>query len=98
MRKILFTAILLICSSANAESCRDSDNGLDPTVAGKVVYSLGDQNCIGPNCFTQVFKEYDRCLSDSKVLEFSCQAGKVVETEQACSSDQICRAGVCVKK
>jgi len=96
--KILIAFVLLICPMANAETCKDSDQGINPLVAGKVVYSLGDQNCIGSDCLTQVFKEYDRCLDEKKVLEFSCRAGKAVETELNCSADQICRAGICVKK
>lgn len=98
MRKLSIAVLVIGCSSALADTCKDSDKGLDPMVAGKVVYSLGEQNCIGTDCFTQFLKEHDRCLSDSKVLEFSCKAGQVVETEMACSVDQICRAGVCVKK
>lgn len=98
MKKFLAIFVLLVCSGASAETCRDSDQGINPTIAGKVVYSLGEQNCIGADCLTQVFKEYDRCLDVRKVLEFSCQAGKVVETELNCTAEQLCRAGICVKK
>lgn len=98
MRKILVIAILCVSSGAFAKVCEDSDKGLIPETAGKIVYSLGDDNCLGDSCYSQMIKEFDRCLDSQKLLEFACQNGEVLEKEILCSAGQVCRKGACVKK
>lgn len=96
----LMTFLLLILVSAGAQGkvCQDSDAGLNPDKAGKVIYSLGEENCLGETCYTQVIKEFDRCLDSQKVLEFACRQGEIMEQEILCAADQVCRSGACVKK
>ena len=98
MRKLLVAVILFVSLESFAKVCEDSDKGLIPETAGKVVYSLGDDNCLGDSCYSQMIKEFDRCLDSQKLLEFACQSGEVLEKEIQCSSGQICRSGACVKK
>ena len=97
MRPKIIIVMTLFIFGAKAETCRDSDKGINPEVFGKVVYSLGGQNCIDSSCITQMFKESDRCLSSEKLLEFSCSKGQVVEQEIQCSPGNQCREGVCQK-
>lgn len=98
MRKMIVCAILCVSSVSFAKVCEDSDKGLIPETAGKIIYSLGDENCLGDSCYSQVVKEFDRCLDSQKLLEFACQKGEVLEKEILCSSGQVCLKGACVKK
>ena len=97
MRLKIFFVTTLFVFNAKGETCRDSDKGINPEVFGKVVYSLGGQNCIDSSCITQMFKERDRCLSPEKLLEFSCSKGQVIEQEIQCSTGYLCREGICQK-
>lgn len=98
MKYLLIISFLMATGTVHAGVCRDSDNGVQPLVAGKVVYSLGDENCLGDSCYTQMIKEHDRCLDAQKVLEFSCQNGQPLEKEITCAGDRVCHSGACVKK
>ncbi len=95
---ILLFFSVLISSGAFAENCVDSDKGLKPEVAGKVVYSLGGENCLGETCYTQKIKEFDRCIDSDRVLEYACEKGLAIEKEITCSGEQTCRKGACVAK
>jgi hypothetical protein len=94
MSKIFFIMTLFVVS-ARAEVCQDSERGINPEVFGKVVYSLGGQNCLDSSCITQMFKESDRCLNSKQLLEFSCRKGVVVERKIKCSPGHLCRDGAC---
>ncbi|MFV8258166.1 hypothetical protein ACES2I_12155 [Bdellovibrio bacteriovorus] len=96
--RTLLMAVLMSSSVAYAKVCKDSDQGLIPEAAGKVIYSLGEENCLGDSCYGQVVKEFDRCLDSQKLLEFACQQGEIIEKEILCAPDQVCRQGACVKK
>ncbi len=97
--RFLSAVIFILCSqNALAKYCKDTDKGQNPAVAGKIVYSLGDENCIGESCYTQYMKEHDRCLDAKTVLEFSCEKGLPVEKEVVCGNNKQCRDGACVKK
>ncbi|WII73661.1 hypothetical protein QJS83_07210 [Bdellovibrio sp. 22V] len=93
-----FLLITLFSLPTLADTCLDSDKGLLPEQAGKVVYSLGGENCLGEACYSQMVKEFDRCLDSQRVLEFACENGTVLEKEITCSGEQTCRKGTCVKK
>lgn len=88
----------MTCSGGLANVCRDSDKGLNPIVAGKVIYSLGGENCLGESCYSQVVKEHDRCLDKRKLLEFACQQDVVIEKEISCEAGRVCHRGACVNK
>lgn len=98
MKWLSMVLILSLASGAYGKVCQDSDGGLTPEKAGKVIYSLGEENCLGETCYTQVVKEFDRCLDSQKVLEFACRQGEILEQEILCLKGQICRSGACVKK
>lgn len=98
MRTLIAFILVLGSQSAFAKYCKDTDKGQDAKVAGKIVYSLGDENCLGDSCYTQYMKEHDRCLDAKTVLEFSCDKGLPVEKEIVCSKAQVCRDGACVSK
>ncbi len=94
--KILFFSVTMFFSLyASAYTCIDSDNGLVSDVAGKVVYSLGGENCLADTCHQQMIKEFDRCLNSKVLLEFACGKGEVLEKEMMCSSSQVCSEGAC---
>lgn len=96
--KTLMMVMFMLSFAAQAKVCKDSDQGLIPEAAGKVIYSLGDENCLGDSCYRQVVKEFDRCLDSQKLLEFACQQGEIIEKEILCAPSQVCRDGACVKK
>lgn len=96
--KTVMMVLFMLSSIAQAKVCKDSDQGLIPEAAGKVIYSLGDENCLGDSCYRQVVKEFDRCLDSQKLLEFACQQGEIIEKEILCAPNQVCREGACVKK
>lgn len=98
MRFLLICTLLFVSAIAKAGVCEDSDKGLLPEVAGKVVYSLGGENCLGENCYLQAVKEFDRCLDSERLLEFACVKGEVLEKEIRCSSPQVCKKGACRTK
>lgn len=98
MRIQLVVLMLLFSSTSFAGVCKDSDQGLIPEAAGKVIYSLGADNCLGDSCYTQVVKEFDRCVDGKTLLEFACQQGEIVEKEILCAPNQLCKQGACVKK
>lgn len=98
MKFLIPFALLLTTQLAFAEYCRDSDRGMKPEVAGKVVYSLGAENCLGETCYSQAIKEFDRCVDSQQVLEFACQQNKVTEKLLLCAAHQRCHQGACVKK
>lgn len=98
MKVLLILLFLFFSHSVMAGICTDSDKGLVPEMAGKIVYSLGDENCLGETCHTQMMKEFDRCLDSSTLLEFACTKGSMLEQEIRCSQSQICREGACTQK
>lgn len=97
--KILIFGILLLSSQyLHANSCEDSDKGMSLSSNGKVIYSLTDPVCLKEGiCNTQTFKEFDRCLSDVKVLKFSCDKNEMIEAELNCPKNTRCRDGKCVQ-
>ncbi|KHD88410.1 MAG: hypothetical protein OM95_09815 [Bdellovibrio sp. ArHS] len=98
MKSLIFISIVCWAGVVSAGVCKDSDQGVNPSVAGKVIYSLGDENCLGDSCYTQMIKEHDRCLDAQKLLEFSCEKDQVLEKAVTCAGDHVCRNGACVKK
>ncbi|KYG67816.1 hypothetical protein AZI87_00600 [Bdellovibrio bacteriovorus] len=98
MKYVILVSLFCLAGAVQAGVCKDSDGGVQPSTAGKVIYSLGDENCLGDSCYTQMIKEHDRCLDAQKVLEFSCQNGQPLEKEINCAGDHVCQSGACVKK
>lgn len=95
MKFVSFSLMMFFSFHAGASTCIDSDKGFVPEVPGKVVYSLGSENCLVGTCHQQMIKEFDRCVSSKLLLEFACRKGEVLEKEIPCSSSQVCREGAC---
>lgn len=95
---IFILSLILAIASAHANTCIDSDNGVSLSSAGKVIYSVSPKECLpGAQCFEQMFKEFDRCLGEKKVLKFSCDKNEMVEVELSCPEQQICLRGKCAQ-
>lgn len=61
--------------------------------AGRIVYSIGGENCVGESCFQQSFKESDRCIDKKTLLKMTC--GKVEPQETKIPCPQACVGGFC---
>lgn len=93
-----FLSLVLFLSSFPlwaAETCVDSDGGHNILKAGKVLYTLGDTQCLKDECFTQMIKEFDRCENESLLIEYSCSKNKMVEKKIPCPKQHKCHKGKC---
>ena len=79
--------------------CKDTDQGINPRVAGQVIYNTLPKSCMGDEkkertCFRAQVVDQDECKSPEILLEQYCdQNGTPVEKEIQCP----CAHGVCLK-
>lgn len=91
--KIIFL-FSLISSVSSAQTCTDSDEGLQKETAGKIIYSLSSSTCLSQECYQNFMRDSDYCSSNKTLIEFSCEKNLPQKTEITCPNS--CYQGRCL--